>query len=248
MGGEFRREAFQKFAAGSVQLSGGIRTKKSLDAVDLTAETKSSLDGGNIGDGKVIIGTEEIGGGFKKKTDAKVGPMSSGYSAQGVPDFQLKAIREGSGEGDSVGFGNNRDCIGRGAKRVLQPVGHQFVVREGIDTHQMQELARVRGERGYEGDRGSDFPDARVLPKNGDKVFRKPEALPLDGKIGSAGHKVEGGAEGAEGCLINRLDGHDGGHAHGEGEQIKKGEGFVPEKITAAMGQKNAKRGKPVQG
>jgi hypothetical protein len=243
-----RRDAFQNFAAGAVQFSGGIRTKKGFDAVDLAAESESGLDGRDVGDGEVIIGPQKVRGGLEEKTDTKVGFMPPGNRAQGVADFKVKAIGEAAGEGDGVGFGNKRNRIGRSAKCVFEPVGDQFVVGERIDAHQVQEFARMGGKGGDQGDCGCDFPDGGVLPERGDKGFRETEPLSFYGEVGTTGYEIEGGTEGAEGRLVDRLDGYDGGDSHSEGEKIEKGEGLVPEKITPAMGQENAKRGKPVQG
>ena len=111
----------------------------------------------------------------------------------------------------------------------------------------MKEFTRVCRKGGDQGDRGRDFPDGRVLSQEGNKGFRNPKALSLDGEIGTSGNKVEGGPERAEGCLVDRLDGRDGGDSNSKGKEIQEGEGLMPEKITAPMGQEHAQRGKPVQ-
>ena len=86
------------------------------------------------------------------------------------------------------------------------------------------------------------------MAERGDEFFGKAESLSLDGEVRTTGHKVEGGTEGAEGGLVDRLDGHDGGDADGEGEQIEERKGFVPEKVTPPVGQENVERMEPVQG
>jgi hypothetical protein len=63
----------------------------------------------------------------------------------------VKAIGERAGEGDGVGFGNESGGVGRSAKGVFEAVGDEFCVGEGIDADEMNELARVGGERSDEG-------------------------------------------------------------------------------------------------
>jgi hypothetical protein len=50
----------------------------------LAEETEGGLDGGDIGDGEVVIGSEEVGGGFEKEANLEVGLMTCGDSTDGV--------------------------------------------------------------------------------------------------------------------------------------------------------------------
>ena len=69
MGGKLGSQPFEKLLAWSIDFSGGIGSEQDFDAVDLAAEGKRGLDGGDVRDGEVIIGAEKIGGGLEKKTD-----------------------------------------------------------------------------------------------------------------------------------------------------------------------------------
>lgn len=92
--------------------SRGIGAEEGLDAVDLARESKGGLDGRDIGDGEVIIGSQEVGGRFEKEADPEVGLMAGGDSADGVAGLKMETVGEGAGEGDGVGFGNEGDGVG----------------------------------------------------------------------------------------------------------------------------------------
>ena len=81
-----------------------------------------------------------------------------------------------------------------------------------------------------------------------EKGFGKAESLAFDGEVRFAGHQIEGGPKGAEGGLIDRLDGHDGRDTHGQGEKVEKGEGFMAQKVAPSMEKKDPERVEPVQG
>lgn len=55
----------------------GIRKKEGVDAVDLAEESEGGLHCGDIGDGKVVIGSDEVGGGFEEKADLEIGLVSA---------------------------------------------------------------------------------------------------------------------------------------------------------------------------
>ena len=93
--------------------------KKGFDAVDLAGESKGGLDGGDIGDREVIIGSQEVGGRFEKEANPEVGLMAGGDSADGVARLKVETVGEGSGEGNGVGFGNEGDGVGGGAEGVF---------------------------------------------------------------------------------------------------------------------------------
>jgi len=94
----------------------------------LAGESEGGLQGGDIGDGEVVIGSKEIGGWFEKEANLEVGLMAGGDSADGVAGLKVETVGERAGEGDGVGFGNEGDGIGRGAKGVFEAVGHEFAV------------------------------------------------------------------------------------------------------------------------
>jgi hypothetical protein len=58
VGGEVGFKAFEKGRASCGNFSRGIGLKKGFDAVDLAEEPKGGLDGGNISDREVIIGSQ----------------------------------------------------------------------------------------------------------------------------------------------------------------------------------------------
>ena len=213
----------------------------------MAEETEGGLDGGDIGDGEVVIGSEEVGGGFEKEANLEVGLMTCGDSTEGVAGLKVETVGERAGEGDGVGFGNEGDGIGRGAEGVFEAVGHEFAVREWIDADEMKEFSRVIGKRGDEGECGGDFADGGIVPKERDEFFRETEALAFDCEVGPAGNEVERGTERAEGGFIDGLNRDDGGDPDGESEEVEERESFVAEKIAPPMGEENAESGEPVQ-
>ena len=165
MGGEVGCKAFEEGRASCGNFSRGIGLNKGFDAVDLAREPKGGLDGGDISDGEVIIGSQEVGGRFEKEADPEVGLMAGGDSADGVARLKMETVGEGAGEGDGVGFGNEGDGVGGGAEGVFEAVGNEFAIREGIDADEMKEFTWVIGEGGNKGDCGSNFADSRIVPE-----------------------------------------------------------------------------------
>jgi hypothetical protein len=146
VGGEVGFKAFEKGRAGCGNFSRGIGLKKGFDAVDLAEEPKGGLDGGDISDREVIIGSQEVGGRFEKEADSEVGLMTGGDSADGVAGLKVETVGEGASEGDGVGLGNKGDGVGGGAEGVFEAVGHEFAIREGVDADEMKEFPWVIGE------------------------------------------------------------------------------------------------------
>jgi hypothetical protein len=146
VGGEMGFKAFEKGGASCGNFSRGIGLKQGFDAVDLAGESKGGLDGGDIGDGEVVIGSQEVGGSFEKEADPEVGLMAGGDSADGVAGLKVETVGEGAGEGDSVGLGNKGDGVGGGTEGVFEAVGYEFTIREGIDADEMKEFPWVIGE------------------------------------------------------------------------------------------------------
>lgn len=165
VGGEMGCEAFEKGGAGRGNFSRGIGAEEGLDAVDLARESKGGLDGRDIGDGEVIIGSQEVGGRFEKEADPEVGLMAGGDSADGVAGLKMETVGEGAGEGDGVGFGNEGDGVGGGAEGVFEAVGHEFAIRKGINADEMKEFPWVIGEGSDKRECGSDLADCRIVPE-----------------------------------------------------------------------------------
>ena len=200
----------------------GIGKKEGVDAIDLAEESEGGLHGGDIGDGKVVIGSDEVGGRFEEKADLEIGLVSARNSAKRVADFEVEAIGERAGDGDGVGFGNESGGIGRSEKGVFEAVGDEFCVGEWIDADEMDKLARVRGEGSDEGEGGGELADGGILAEDGDEVLGETKALAFDGEVGSAGNEVEGGAKGAQSGFVDGLDGDNGGDADGEGGEVEE--------------------------
>lgn len=165
VGGEVGCKAFEEGGASCGNFSRGIGLKKGFDAVDLAGESKGGLDGGDIGDREVIIGSQEVGGRFEKEADPEVGLMAGGDSADGVAGLKVETVGEGAGEGDGVGFGNKGDGVGGGAEGVFKAVGYEFAIREGIDADEMKEFPWVIGEGCNKGECGSNFADCGIVPE-----------------------------------------------------------------------------------
>jgi len=140
----------------------GIGKKEGVDAVDLAEEPEGGLHGGDIGDGKVVIGSDEVGGRFEEKADTEIGLVSSRNSAKRVADFEMEAIGKRAGEGDGVGFGNESGGVGRSAKGVFEAVGDEFCVGERIYANEMNELPRVGRDGSDKGECGGDFADGGI--------------------------------------------------------------------------------------
>jgi hypothetical protein len=68
---------------------------------------------------------------------------------------------------------------------------------------------------------GGEFANGGIVSEKGDQFFGKTEALAFDREVGAAGDEIEGGAKGAEGGFIDRLDGDDGTDSDGEGEEVE---------------------------
>jgi len=128
VGGEVGYKAFEKGGASCGNFSRGIGAEEGFDAVDLARESKGGLDGGDISDGEVIIGSQEVGGRFENEADPEVGLMAGGDSADGVAGLKVETVGEGASEGDGVGFGNEGDGVSGGAEGVFEAVGHEFAI------------------------------------------------------------------------------------------------------------------------
>ena len=139
-------EAFEKGGASCGNFSRGIGAEEGFDAVDLARESKGGLDGRDISDCEVIIGSQEVGGRFEKEADPEVGLMAGGDSADGVAGLKVETVGKGASEGDGVGLGNKGDGVGGGAEGVFEAVGHEFAIREGIDADEMKKFPWVIGE------------------------------------------------------------------------------------------------------
>ena len=217
--------------------------EEGFDAIDLAGEAEGGLDGGDVGDGEVVIRADEVGRGFEKKSDLEFCLMAGGDGEDGVTGLKVETLGEGAGKGDGVGFGDKGDGIGGGAEGVFEPIGDEFAVREGIDADEVKKLSGMIRERGDELEGGGEFANGGIVSEKGDQFFGKTEALAFDSEVGATGDEIEGGAKGAEGGFIDRLDGHDGSDTDGKGEEVEEGESFVAKKIATAMGEEDAESG-----
>jgi hypothetical protein len=213
----------------------------------LAEESEGGLDGGDISDGEVIIGSKEVRGWFEKEANLEVGLMAGGDSTEGVARLKVEAVGERAGEGDGVGFGNEGDGIGRGAKGVFEAVGHEFTIREGIDADEMKEFSGVIGEGSDKRECGSDFTDSGIVPKKRDQFLGEAEALAFNCEVGPTSDEVERCAERAKGGFVDGLNCDDGGDPDGESEEVEERESFMAEKIAPPMREENAESGEPVQ-
>ena len=75
--GQMGGEAGEEVGSGGSDLAGGIRKKEGINTVDLACESEGGLDGGDIGDGEVVIGSYEVGGRFEKEADLEIGLVSA---------------------------------------------------------------------------------------------------------------------------------------------------------------------------
>jgi hypothetical protein len=164
VGGEVGCKAFEKGGANCGNFSRGIGLKKGFDAVNLAGESEGGLNGGDISDREVIIGSQEVWGRFEKEADPEVGLMTGGDSAKGVAGLKVETVGERAGEGDGVGFGNEGDGVGGGAEGVFEAVGDEFAVREGINADEMKEFPWVIGEGGDKGECGGNFAYGGIVP------------------------------------------------------------------------------------
>ena len=195
--------------------------EEGFDAIDLAGEAEGGLDGGDVGDGEVVIRADEVGRGFEKKSDLKFCLMAGGDGEEEITGLKAEALGEGACQGDGVGFGNKGDSIGGGAERVFEAIGDEFAVGEGIDADEVKKLSGVIGERGDELEGGGEFANGGIVSEKGDQFFGKTEALAFDSEIGATCDEIEGGAKGAERGFIDGLDGDDGSDADGECEEVE---------------------------
>jgi len=77
IGGEVGGEAGEEVGLSGSDFTVGIGKKEGVDAIDLAEESEGGLHGGDIGDGKVVIGSDEVGGRFEKKADMEIGLVSA---------------------------------------------------------------------------------------------------------------------------------------------------------------------------
>ena len=188
----------------------------------------------------MVVGTYQVNRCFAQKTDTKLGLVSGRDGEERVTRLEVKSVGEGAGEGDGVGFGDESDGIGGGAECVLEAVGHELAIGEGVDPNEVKEFPAVAGKRGNELDGRGNLADGWVMAQERDYFFGKAKSLAFDGEVGSAGNEVERGAKGAKSGFIHRLDGDNGGNADGEGEEVEEGESFVAEKISGSVRKENA--------
>jgi len=217
--------------------------EEGFDPVDLAGEAEGGLDGGDVGDGEVVIRADEVRRGFEKKSDLEFCLMAGGDGEEEITGLKAEALGEGAGEGDGVGFGDKGDGIGGGAESVFEAIGDEFAVGEGIDADEVKEFSGVIGERGNELEGRGEFANGRIVSEKGDQFFGKTKALAFDSEVGATGDEIERGAKGAEGGFIDRLDGNDGSDTDGKGEEVEEGESFVAKKIATAMGEEDAESG-----
>jgi len=217
--------------------------EEGFDPVDLAGEAEGGLDGGDVGDGEVVIRADEVGRGFEKKSDLEFCLMAGGDGEEEITGLKAEALGEGAGKGDGVGFGDKGDGIGGGAESVFEAIGDEFAVGEGIDADEVKKLSGVIGERGNELEGRGEFANGRIVSEKGDQFFGKTKALAFDSEVGATGDEIERGAKGAEGGFIDRLDGNDGSDTDGKGEEVEEGESFVAKKIATAMGEEDAESG-----
>jgi len=77
----------RKFGAGLVFGGGGVGTEEGFNAVDLAAELKAGLNGGDVGQGEVIVGADQVIGGFEQEADAQGSFLATVNGPEGVSDF-----------------------------------------------------------------------------------------------------------------------------------------------------------------
>jgi hypothetical protein len=217
--------------------------EEGFDPVDLAGEAEGGLDGGDVGDGEVVIRADEVRRGFEKKSDLEFCLMAGGDGEEEITGLKVETLGEGAGKGDGVGFGDKGDGIGGGAEGVFEAIGDEFAIGEGIDADEMEEFSGVIGERGDELKGGREFANGGIVSEKGDQFFGKTKALAFDSEVGATGDEIERGAKGAEGGFIDRLDGNDGSDTDGKGEEVEEGESFVAKKIATAMGEEDAESG-----
>jgi hypothetical protein len=217
--------------------------EEGFDPVDLAGEGEGGLNGGDVGDGEVVVRADEVGRGFEKKSDLEFCLMAGGDGEEGITRLKVETLGEGAGKGDGVGFGDKGNGIGGGAESVFEAIGDEFAVGEGIDADEVKEFSGVIGERGNELEGRGEFANGRIVSEKGDQFFGKTKALAFDSEVGATGDEIERGAKGAEGGFIDRLDGNDGSDTDGKGEEVEEGESFVAKKIATAMGEEDAESG-----
>lgn len=135
MGRKVGGDAFEQSGARGGDFSGRVGLKEGLDAIDLSGQSEGGLDGSDIGDGQVVVGTDQVRRGFEEKTDTEVGLVSGGDGEERVSRLEVKAFGEGAGEGDGVGFGDESDGIGGGAESVFESVGDELAIGKGVDPN-----------------------------------------------------------------------------------------------------------------
>jgi hypothetical protein len=77
IGGEVGGEAGEEVGLDGSDFAFGIGKKEGVDAIDLAEKPEGGLHCGDIGDGKVVIGSDEVGGRFEEKADLKIGLVSA---------------------------------------------------------------------------------------------------------------------------------------------------------------------------
>jgi len=147
--------------------------EEGFDPVDLAGEAEGGLDGGDVGDGEVVIRADEVRRGFEKKSDLEFCLMAGGDGEEEITGLKAEALGEGAGKGDGVGFGDKGDGIGGGAEGVFEAIGDEFAIGEGIDADEMEEFSGVIRERGDELEGGGEFANGGIVSEKGDQFFGK---------------------------------------------------------------------------
>jgi len=77
IGREVGGEAGEEVGLSGSDFAFGIGKKEGVDPIDLAEESEGGLHGGDIGDGKMVIGPDEVGGRFEEKADLEIGLVSA---------------------------------------------------------------------------------------------------------------------------------------------------------------------------
>ena len=213
--GKMGGKAVEKGRAGGGDFPRGVGAEESFDPIDLAGQAERGLQGGDIGDGEVVVGAKKVGGGLEKKSDTEASLISSRHGEDIVARLKMKPLGEGASEGNGVGFGDEGDSVGGGAEGVLEAVSDKFTIGERVDADEVEKFPRMAWERGDESEGGGDFANGGILAEKREDGFGEAKALAFDGEVRAPSNEVERGTEGAEGGFVDSLNSDDGGDAHG---------------------------------
>ena len=191
MGGKLGLQSGAQLRTGDILFRRRVGAQEGFDPVDLAAELKAGLDRGDVGQGEVIVGANQIVGGFKEKANSQSGLLPAMDSAEGVTDFQAEPVGKGAGDGDRVGFGDEGDGISGIFEGVLEPIGDEVAVGKRIDTDKMEKFAGMSRQGGDDLDDGGGFADGGVGTDDREQSFGQAEALAFDGEVGPAGDEIQ---------------------------------------------------------